>query len=163
MPTTKQRVDALEEQVAELTVSIKRLEAGLKAVDQRLNKAAEVVHATHQQQEALGRRMDQIAGSMEQLAQAVDRRLGAMEKALAAAGATKPRTGEDERRWRLHASLQDEARRLRLGPRKLARALNIPIRTVADWMQGKTAPRSRTHLDAIVNWLETVQWATPEE
>ncbi|MDP2359256.1 MAG: helix-turn-helix transcriptional regulator [bacterium] len=163
MPTTKQRVDAMEASMAEHRKRQDALEARIQALDQRLNKAAEIVQATHKQQEALGRRMDQIASRMEQLVQDVDRRLATMEKALAAAGITNPTDPEDERRRRLHARLREEARRLSYGPNKLARALGIPVRTVSHWLKGDVTPRSQEHLAAIVDWLESTQWLTPED
>lgn len=162
MPTTKERVDALEGRMKAQEGATRDLAASIKALGQRIDKAAEVVQSTHKQMEALGQRMDDLAGRMDELAQAVDRRLGAMEKALAAAGVTRGNP-EDERRRRLHASLREEARRLRFGPRKLARALGVPARTVADWLQGKTTPRFPRHLDAIVDWLEASQFTAPEE
>lgn len=163
MPTTKERVEALEERMKAQEGTTRQLAAGLQALGQRMDRAAEVVQSTHKQMEALGKRMDQLASRMDELVQAVDRRLGAMEKALAAAGVMQPGNPEDARRRRLHASLREEARRLGLGPRKLARAIGVPYQTVADWLQGNAIPRASAHLDAIINWLESAQFSAPEE
>jgi hypothetical protein len=77
---------------------------------------------------------------------------------MVAAGVTPPTDPEDERRRRLHARLREEARRLGYGPRHLARAMGVPVRTVGCWLQGKMVPRSQAHLGAIIDWLESVQW-----
>lgn len=115
----------------------------LAQLEARMDKAAGVVLDTRKRQDQLDQR---LAG--------LEARLAALEKALRATGGIKPQTAAQARREDLHSRMLSRAHYLHLGPRKLARALGIPLQTVADWCKQRTTPQGPAHLDRIDAWLE---------